>query len=287
MVAHIDIDTLTRSTGEQTALTAPPPAGAPTDPVPVRANQTRHLVRTEIPATLVVGAAGGGGATTTVLGLAGAAATDIDADTPVCVDATAFGGDLALRGCDAHTPISTLQQWLDTGHPDLWTAVDACTGTTSTGARVLARGADPLPRRESFASVHRYLETAGALPIYDGGAPVANRGIAPLLADPRVALVLVAQARPDAVNRLRPALGWLDDRFGEFLLSRAVIVLTEQIPGTGAPLADHVRTWLGQWVRAIRLLPFDPHLAAGQHLSWDALSGATRTEFRILLGDLR
>ncbi|MFC9999624.1 hypothetical protein [Nocardia sp. NPDC127526] len=284
---RIDPDTLTGA-AEAAVLTAPAPPGAPTDLVPVRGTAVKSLVRTELPAVLVLGTCGGAGTTVTTLGLAAAAANRAEAEAdPVCVDATAFGGDLAIRGADAHAPIATLQSWLNTPHPELPSAVADCSGMTSTGVFVLPRTADPLPRRETFSSVHTHLTQAGALPLYDAGAPVANRGIAPLLADPRIALLLVTTARPDAINKLKPALSWLDDHFGEFLVSRVVIAITEQNPGTGQAALAHVRAWIGSWVRTVTCVPFDSHLAAGQLVTWDKLAGATRTTFRLLLGDLQ
>ncbi|WP_330185954.1 hypothetical protein OHB26_38835 (plasmid) [Nocardia sp. NBC_01503] len=285
MLHTIDPDTAGM---DPAVLTAPAPPGAPTDLVPVRGMAAKTLMRAETPAVLVLGVCGGAGTTVTTLGLAAAAATRTDAEQdPVCVDATAFGGDLALRGADAHTPISTLQSWLTSPNPELPSAVAECSGMSSTGARVMPRTADPLPRRETMSSVHLHLTQAGALPLYDAGAPVANRGIAPLLADPRVALLLVTTARPDAINKLKPALSWLDDHYGEFLVSRVVLAITEQIPGTGAAARTHVQTWVGSWVRTVSAIPFDPHLAAGQLVAWDKLAGATRQAFRLLLGDLQ
>ncbi|MTJ64546.1 hypothetical protein GL305_26350 [Nocardia seriolae] len=268
-------------------LMQPARAGSPTDAVPLRGGEGR-LVRAAAPSVLVLGGSGSSGATTTALGLAAAAAVDSDGEIwPVVVDATLGGGDVALRGCDAVAPVSTLQKWLGTPHPGLASSVGACSGQTSTGVRVLARTPDPLPRRESLVSVARHLDTAGLLGVFDAGAPVTRRLAAPLLADPRVGLVLTVAARPDAINRLQPALGWLDENFGEFVVGDAVIVLTEQVPGSAATVVDHVRTHLGSWVRAIVQIPFDIHLATGGPISWHRLTAETRDAYLTLLGALR
>lgn len=60
---------------------------------------------------ILVGGCGGAGATTTALGLAAAAAGDIDCPT-VAVDATDAGRDLATRGADVHLTPTPLQPWL-------------------------------------------------------------------------------------------------------------------------------------------------------------------------------
>ncbi|WP_433593928.1 MinD/ParA family ATP-binding protein [Nocardia sp. CA-145437] len=268
-------------------LMRPGPAGSPTDAVPLHGGRGR-LVRAAVPAALVLGGSGSSGASTTALGLAAAAAVDSDGDVwPVVVDATLGGGDVALRGCDTAAPVSSLQNWLGTRDPGTAASVGACSGQTSTGVRVLPRTPDPLPRRESLTSVARYLENAGLLGVFDAGAPVTSRLAAPLLSDPRVGLVITVAARPDAINRLQPALTWLDENFSEFVVGDAVIVLTEQVPGSAATVIDHVRTHLGSWVRAVVQIPFDLHLATGGPISWHRLAAETRDAYLTLLGALR
>ncbi|MFJ4655913.1 hypothetical protein ACIP5Y_31965 [Nocardia sp. NPDC088792] len=285
----VDVEALIRdaTAGAPAELTQPAPAGAPTDTVPLRGGQGR-LVRAALPSALILGGSGSSGASTTALGLAAAAAVDSDGEIwPVAVDATLGGGDLALRGCDAAEPVSTLQRWLNSPHPELASAVGACAGQTSTGVRVLSRSPDPLPRRESLISIARNLENAGLLAVFDAGAPVTSRLAAPLLADPRVGLVITVAARPDAVNRLQPALHWLEENFSEFVVGDAVIVLTEQVPGSAATVSGHVRTHLGSWVRAVVTVPFDIHLAGGGLVSWHRLTAQTRDAYLALLAALR
>ncbi|MFD6354193.1 MinD/ParA family ATP-binding protein [Nocardia tengchongensis] len=289
----VDIDDRLRAAdpadgnSRESELNRPGPAGSPTDGVPLHGGRGR-LVRAAVPAALVLGGSGASGASTTALGLAAAAAVDSEGDVwPVVVDATLGGGDVALRGCDAAAPVSSLQKWLGTADPGSASSVGACSGQTSTGVRVLARTPDPLPRRESLISVARHLETAGLLGVFDAGAPVTSRLAAPLLSDPRVGLVITVAARPDAINRLQPALAWLDENFSEFVVGDAVIVLTEQVPGAAATVIDHVRTHLGSWVRAVVQIPFDLHLATGGPISWHRLTAETRDAYLTLLGALR
>lgn len=286
----VDLDTLGGTSKRESALlSADAVPGAPTDLVPVRGG-AKTLLRPALPAVLVLGSSGRAGVSTTALGLAAAAATSTAEQIrePIVVDASAYGAtDFAARGCDAQVPTSTVQQWLSLPHPELASAVAACSGRTSTGVRVLARGPEPLPGRESFVSVQRHLETAGQLPVFDAGASVTNQLVAPLIADPRVGLVLMVEARADALNRLSPALRWLDDHYGEFLISRTVIGISEQLPGLGAPAAAHLRGHLGTWVRAVVPIPADAHLAVGGPVVWSRLAGPTRQAYRLILGGLQ
>ncbi|MBL1080083.1 hypothetical protein JK358_37370 [Nocardia sp. 2] len=270
------------------ALLAPAPAGIPADAVP-GGKRTKSLRRLGIPASLVLGSTGGAGTTTVALGLAAAATTRSGRTVAaVAVDATAWGGDLGRRGADVQVPVSTLQTWLRTPHPDRPTAVTACSGRSSTGVRILARDSAPLPRGQSFLSVRRHLETAGMLPIFDGGGQVASRDVASLIDDPRVGLVLVAAARADSLNALNDSLVWLCEHYGEWLIREVVIAVTYQLPGGfGCGAVEHVRTHLGSAVRAVVDIPYDPHLASRARLDWGRLSESTRQAYRTTLGGLQ
>ncbi|MFC9999218.1 MinD/ParA family protein [Nocardia sp. NPDC127526] len=263
-----------------------PPPGAPTDVVRLH-DTDGFLLWAEVPPILVMGSSGGAGTTTTALGVASAVASDYEERSPIVVDASATGGDLARRGCDKIDPAGTVQTWLNMGPRGLAPSVlDSC-GENSSSFGVLPRGPEALPRRESYSSVHRDLSAAGCLPIYDGGSPVTNRMVTPLLSDPRIALVITLAARPDAVNRLKPALIWLDDNFGEHHLADALIVVTRQHPTDGPGVAQHARTYLGKYVRAVTEIPYDTHLAEGGPITWTQLSPPTRLAYRKIINLLR
>ncbi|MFI6869447.1 MinD/ParA family protein [Nocardia sp. NPDC050406] len=267
-------------------LLRPAPPGSPTDLVRTHGGDG-FLLWAGIPAALVIGSSGGAGATTTALGIASAAAAEYGERSPIVVDATATGGDLAQRGCDTIDAAGTVQNWLNMTPRGLAPSVLDSSGENSAGFGVLPRGPEALPRRETYASVHRDLCAAGCLPIYDGGAPVSNRMIAPLLADSRIALVITLAARADAVNRLKPALIWLDDNYSQFHLAEAVIVVTRQHRSDGPLIAEHARHYLGKLVRAVTEIPYDAHLAAGGPMSWKRLSPPTRSAYRKIVNLLR
>lgn len=266
-------------------LLRPAPPGTPTDRIRLHGGKG-YLLWADVPPALVMGSSGGSGATTTALGIA-AAAYESGGHSPIVVDATATGGDLARRGCDTVDPAGTVQSWLNMTHRNLVsTVLDSC-GENSANVGVLPRGPEALPRRESYASVHRDLSGAGCLPVYDGGAPITNRAVAPLLCDPRIALVITIAARPDAVNRLKPALIWLDDNYSQYHLADAVIVVTRQHPKDGPLIAEHTRTYLGEVVRGVTEIPYDPHLASGGPVSWKKLAPPTRAAYRQVVSLLR
>ncbi|MEV6772187.1 hypothetical protein AB0N05_26515 [Nocardia sp. NPDC051030] len=268
-------------------LLRPAPPGTPTGLVRLHGGDG-FLLWADLPPVLVMGSAGGAGATTTALGIASAASFDYYGEySPVVVDATPTGGDLARRGCDAIDAAGTVQSWLNMSHRGLASAViDSC-GESTASVGVLPRGPEALPRRESYASVHRDLCDAGCLPIYDGGGPVTNRMIAPLLCDSRISLVITVAARADAVNRLKPALIWLDDNYSQYHLADCVIVVTRQHRSDGPGVAEHVRTYLGEVVRAVAEVPYDSHLAAGGPVSWNRLAPPTKAAYRQILTLLR
>ncbi|MFF2088611.1 hypothetical protein ACFVVM_32910 [Nocardia sp. NPDC058176] len=279
---QVDLDQIERSAPdpELAALLDPTDGPSPTG----MPGTDGRLVRTVVPAAVVVGTSGGSGTTTTAWGLAAAVAErGLDA---VAVDATPFGNDLAERGCDLAAPISTLQRWLDDPAPGLPSRMRAFTGESSTGARILDRSADPLPRWETFVSAHRHLGDAGMTPVYDGGGSLRSRLIGPLLADPRIGLVVTVAARADAVARLRPAMTWLDEQYSTFAVSQVVIAVTRQSP-TAPDAAALLTRGLGPWLRAVVDIPYDAHLATGTKIIWDELAPDTQQAYQRLLAELQ
>jgi hypothetical protein len=238
---------------------------------------------------LVVGGCGGAGTTTTALGMASELAAGESVAT-VAVDATPAGGDLALRGGDDRWLPITLQSWLFGNGSDGPGPLADCMSLASSGAGLLWRDPGPLRQRADFRTVDRVLTDEGYIPVYDGGAPIAARQLRPLLAAPDLTLVLVIPARVDAANRLRVALEWLDDEFGDAedgpgagIIGEATIVVSHQLPSGEPEVAAHLRDNLSGWVRQVCEVPYDSSLARGELVTHSVLAGATREAYRKLL----
>ncbi|WP_431972156.1 MinD/ParA family ATP-binding protein [Nocardia sp. bgisy134] len=237
---------------------------------------------------LVVGGCGGAGTTTTALGIAGELGSA--GTSTVAVDATAAGSDLALRGADEHLHPISLQSWLYGRGDDEPAPLKECLSRATSGIGLLWRDDAPLRRRATYLTVARAVEDAGFTAVYDGGSAIAGRQLRPLLDDADVALVLAIPARPDAANRLRVALEWLDDQFGDSaegqgdgIVGDTTIVVSHQQPGGDSRVADHLREHLAGWVRDIREIPYDPHLARGELVRHSALAAETRRAYGVLL----
>ncbi|MFI6368304.1 hypothetical protein ACIBG0_36875 [Nocardia sp. NPDC050630] len=234
------------------------------------------------PPILVVGGCGGAGATTTALGLAGAAAAgDIDCPT-VAVDATAAGGDLAIRGADVYLAPTPLQPWLAAAETRSGPTIDTILSRASSGARLLWRDENPLQRRTTFATAARLITGAGYTPVFDGGSPPSAPHLRSLLQDNTIRVVLAISARVDAANRMRANLQWLDDHLGQEAIAATTLVVSHQLPD--APLvAAQLREHLGRWVREVAEIPYDRHLAAGLSITHAELSPQTRHAYAQLL----
>ncbi|QLY29116.1 MinD/ParA family ATP-binding protein [Nocardia huaxiensis] len=237
---------------------------------------------------LVVGGCGGAGTTTTALGIAGEIGA-VGAQV-VAVDATSAGSDLALRGADEHLSPISLQSWLYGRGDNEPAPLKECLSRATSGIGLLWRDPDPLRRRATYLTVTRAIDDAGYTPVYDGGNPIASRHLRPLLEDADIALVLSIPARVDAANRLRVTLEWLDDQFGApgegqggGIVGDTTIVVSHQLPGTDSRIADHLREHLDGWVRDIREIPYDPHLARGELVRHSNLAAETRRAYRRLL----
>ncbi|MGF6882521.1 MinD-like ATPase involved in chromosome partitioning or flagellar assembly [Nocardia sp. GAS34] len=237
---------------------------------------------------LVVGGCGGAGTTTTALGIAGE--MGLGGGPTVAVDATSSGSDLALRGADEHLSPISLQAWLYGRGDDEPAPLKECLSQAGSGIGLLWRDAAPLRRRATYLTVARAIADAGYTAVYDGGSPIAARHLRPLLEDAEVALILAIPARADAANRLRVTLEWLDDEFGGHtegqgggIVGDTTIVVSHQLPGDESPVAEHLREHLTGWVRDIREIPYDPHLARGELVRHNALATDTRRAYRTLL----
>lgn len=239
---------------------------------------------------LVVGGCGGAGTTTTALGIAGE--LGLAGTATVAVDATAAGSDLALRGADEHLHPISLQSWLYGRGDDEPAPLKECLSRATSGIGLLWRDAAPLRRRATYLTVARAVYDAGFTAVYDGGSPIAGRQLRPLLDDSDVALILAIPARTDAANRLRVTLEWLDDQFGDStegqgggIVGDTTIVVSHQQPGSDSRVADHLREHLSGWVRDIREIPYDPHLARGELVRHTSLAAETRRAYgRLLAG---
>ncbi|MFF0544324.1 MinD/ParA family protein [Nocardia thailandica] len=233
---------------------------------------------------LVVGGCGGAGTTTTVLGLAAELAAD---GTPtVAVDATAAGGDLALRGADEHLHPINLQSWVYGRGGDEPAPLHECLSRSTSGFGLLWRDSAPLRRRATYLTVARALDNEGCTPVYDGGHPIAGRQLRPLLDDAEIALVLTIPARVDAANRLRVTLEWLDDHYGDDgtgVVGDTTIVVSHQYSRDDSRVAEHLREHLAGWVRDVVEIPYDPHLARGELVRHAELAARTRAAYGSLL----
>lgn len=259
----------------------------------VRLRRGEHTSRRETGGPrpiLVVGGCGGAGTTTTALGLAGE--LGLSGAATVAVDATAAGGDLALRGADEHLHPITLQSWLYGRGGEEPAPLKECLSRATSGIGLLWRDAAPLRRRATYLTVARAVDDAGHTAIYDGGSPIAGRQLRPLLDDADVALVLTIPARTDAANRLRMTLEWLDDEFGdpadglgEGIVGDTTIVVSHQSPGGDSRIAEYLLEHLSGWVRDVREVPYDGHLARGELIRHISLEDETRRAYgRLLAG---
>lgn len=232
---------------------------------------------------LVVGGCGGAGTTSVALGLASSAALACANGWPVVVDATAAGGDAAARGGDDFESATTMQGWLSVRDAPSPTRIENCCSRASSGALILGRDATELPWRASFLTVAALLRDGGYTPIFDGGSAAWARHLVPLLTEASLRLVVVIPARADAANRLRRVLDWLDREVGSHAMSAAQIVVSSQTGLDDAQVAGHLRRWLDDAVGAVVEIPYDPHLALGDTVTWGHLNERTRAAYTALL----
>ena len=209
---------------------------------------------------VVVGAHGGSGATTVALLVASVVS---ETAATVVLDGTPAGGDLSLRAPTLDAEPRTWQDWL--------TAAD---GTPALSERysILCRDRSLPDYRSPLGAAVAAARAAGAVPIVDAGT-CAGTWWFDQLADYDPHIVLTVADRAASANGIRPILTALRRDLGT-AFGRLQIVVTSQHQHTDQ-VTPALRGALETRVGGVSSVPYDHHLALGQHLVPTALEPAT------------
>ncbi|WP_240194015.1 MULTISPECIES: MinD/ParA family protein [unclassified Gordonia (in: high G+C Gram-positive bacteria)] len=222
---------------------------------------------------------GGVGKTTTTLGL-GSAFASLRGDRVIAVDANPDLGTLASRIPQETT--STVRDLLNDEALHRYTDVRRHTNQAPSRLEVLASERDPAIS-EAF-SADDYLRVVGILENYyniimtDCGTGLMHSAMQGVLSTAN-AIVVVTSPAVDGAQSASATLDWLNAHGYQRLVSQAVVVISASKPG-GAPVDIEVLTehFLGR-CRAVQIVPYDNHLAAGAHVDLDQMHRHTRTAF--------
>jgi len=223
---------------------------------------------------------GGVGKTTTTVGL-GSTFAALRGDHVVAADANPDRGTLAGR-IPTQT-VATVRDLLDDiDNIHRYSDFRAYTSQAPSRLEVLASERDP-HRAEAFSETD-YLGAVSVLEgfynliLTDCGTGLTHSAMRGVLgaAD---ALVLVSSPALDGAQSADATLTWLDAQGYHHLVERTVVVISVSRPGASTVNLGQLVEHFQARVRAVQLIPFDPHLAEGSEVDLDRMSNAAREAF--------
>lgn len=222
---------------------------------------------------------GGVGKTTTTLGL-GSAFASLRGDRVIAVDANPDFGTLASRIPEQCQ--STVRDLLNDPAVARYTDVRRHTSQAASRLEILASERDPAIS-EAFTA-DEYRRVVGVLENYyniimtDCGTGLMHSAMEGVLSMAN-AIVVVTSPAVDGAQSASATLDWLTAHGYERLVREAVVVISASKPG-GAPIDLELLTrhFLGR-SRAVQIIPYDDHLAAGAYVDLDQMHRRTRTAF--------
>ncbi|SMG07048.1 MinD-like ATPase involved in chromosome partitioning or flagellar assembly [Rhodococcus rhodochrous J3] len=223
---------------------------------------------------------GGVGKTTTTVGL-GSTFASLRGDCVIAVDANPDFGTLGQRIPQQTT--STVRDLLAKASGiRRYSDVRAHTSQAPSRLEVLASERDPAAS-EAF-SEEDYRRVVAILQVYynviltDCGTGIMHSVMRGVL-DLANTLVLVASPAVDAARSAAATLDWLQAHGYSDLVERTVVVISSPRPGAASIDMDALTAHFLARCRAVKVLPFDEHLAEGAEIDLERLRPATRTAF--------
>jgi MinD-like ATPase involved in chromosome partitioning or flagellar assembly len=223
---------------------------------------------------------GGVGKTTTTIGL-GSTFASLRGDCVIAVDANPDFGTLAQRvPIQTHSTVrdliaaeSTIRRYSD---------VRAHTSQAPSRLEVLASEQDPAIS-EAF-SEDDYRRVIDILQVYyniiltDCGTGIMHSAMNGVLQLAN-SLVLVSSPAIDGARSAAATLDWLPHHGYGYLVSRTVVVISAARPGSSMVDMTELTNHFLLRCRAVKVVPFDEHLAEGSVVDLDLLRPETRKAF--------
>jgi MinD-like ATPase involved in chromosome partitioning or flagellar assembly len=222
---------------------------------------------------------GGVGKTTTAVGL-GATFAALRGDRVIAVDANPDFGTLAQRGPDETR--STVRDLLLDDNIFRYSDIRRHTSQSSSRLEILASERDPATSEafsdSDYRGVIRLLQRFYNIILTDCGTGLVHSVMTGVL-DEADSIVLVTSPAVDAARSALATLDWLDYHGYAHLVPNALVVVSASRPGAMSVNIEQLSRHFLPRVRALHVVPFDDHLAAGSEIFLDYLGRKTRTAF--------
>ncbi|WP_343601842.1 MinD/ParA family protein [Mycobacterium sp.] len=223
---------------------------------------------------------GGVGKTTVTAGL-GAVFASIRGDRVVAVDANPDRGTLSQK-VPSETPATVRHLLRDAEGIQRYSDVRSYTSQGPSRLEVLASESDPAMSEafsdQDYTRTLEILERFYGLVLTDCGTGLLHSAMSAVLAKADT-LIVVSSGSIDGARSASATLDWLDAHGHEEQVRNSIAVINAVRPRSGKVDMQKVVDHFSRRCRAVRLVPFDPHLEEGAEINLDRLRRETREAF--------
>jgi MinD-like ATPase involved in chromosome partitioning or flagellar assembly len=220
----------------------------------------------------------GGVGKTTITATLGATFASIRGDRVVAVDANPDRGTLSQK-VPLETPATVRHLLRDAEGIEAYSDVRAYTSQGPSRLEVLASESDPAVS-EAFSSddytrTLQLLERFYSLVLTDCGTGMLHSAMSAVL-DKADVLIVISSGSVDGARSASATLDWLDAHGHQDMVRNSIAVINGVRPKSGKVDMKKVVDHFNRRCRAVKQVPFDPHLEEGAEISLDRLKLQTR-----------
>lgn len=220
----------------------------------------------------------GGVGKTTITATLGSTFGSVRGDRVVAVDANPDRGTLSQK-LPLDTPATVRHLLRDAESIERYSDVRGYTSQNESGLEVLASESDPTVSEafsgEDYARTLDILDRFYGLVLTDCGTGLLHSTMSAILAKADV-LIVVASGSIDGARSASATLDWLEAHGHEDLVRNSIAVINAVRSRSGKVDMQKVVDHFARRCRAVRVVPFDPHLEEGAEISLDRLKRETR-----------
>src|SRR5690606_8923302 len=220
----------------------------------------------------------GGVGKTTITATLGSTFGSARGDRVVAVDANPDRGTLSQK-VPLQTRATVRDLLRDADRIQTYSDMRAYTSQSPSRLEVLASESDPAVS-EAFSSddytrTLRVLERFYSLVLTDCGTGLIHSAMSAVLANADV-LIVISSGSVDGARSAAATLDWLDAHGHQDMVRNSIAVINAVRPRSGKVDLQKVVDHFSRRCRAVKMVPFDPHLEEGAEIDLDQLKPQTR-----------